>query len=297
MKNSQKLLTEIIIVAVFTALCFTMTFVQVKMPTGDMVHLGNFVMILAALLLGGLVGGLVGSLGMGLYDLIFYTQKPSTIIRTFILKFIVGFLVGYLFRLVLKRKLKTKTLLTISGIFFFSLAVISLILFFVGDRSNLSFKTGLVSDLTQVFHLSKKIKVSLYIPIFSFVFSIVFLVSFILDKNLSERSKAALFAMTVAVIVNILGEFILRWLLEGIFNVFVSDIKNGFSVSLVTATSKIPGSLITAFLSVVLAVLIYEPVYLGVKNLSFFKEHVENDTEDITEEVEENKELEEIIEN
>jgi uncharacterized membrane protein len=72
MSKNKKLLTKISIIAILTALCFAGTFVQIRMPSGDMIHLGNFVMIIAALLLGGLEGGFVGSFGMGLYDVIYY---------------------------------------------------------------------------------------------------------------------------------------------------------------------------------------------------------------------------------
>ena len=116
MSKNKKLLTKISIIAILTALCFAGTFVQIKMPSGDMIHLGNFVMIIAALLLGGLEGGFVGSFGMGLYDVIYYTQKPTTIFRTLILKFLIGFIVGSLFRLIIKKDLKARPILfTISG--------------------------------------------------------------------------------------------------------------------------------------------------------------------------------------
>ena len=90
--------------------------------------------------------------------------------------------------------------------------------------------------------------------------------SIVFERKLSIRSKAALFAITLAILVNILGEFILRWILEGLM---VSD----FNTSIIVATSKIPGSLITGFISVFLAALIYEPVYMGVKNLDVFKDN------------------------
>lgn len=279
MQKNAILLTRISIIAVFTALCFSMTFIQIKMPTGDMVHLGNFVMILAALLLGGLEGGFVGSLGMGLYDLIYYSSKPSTIIRTFVLKFLVGFLVGFFFQLVLKKKIKTGRLLLGSAIFFFLLSGITFTLFFLGDYSNLSFLTGYVSNIQGLINYSKAVNLSLYVPLFSLIFGVFMLVSFILNHKFSDRSKAALFAITIAILVNILGEFLLRWSLEGFFNVVVSEMPDGFSVSLLTATSKIPGSLITGFISVILATIVYEPVYHGVKHLNFFKKENDADIE------------------
>ena len=289
MNNSRKVLNKITVIALFTALTFAGVFIQIKMPTGDMVHLGNFVMIIAALLLGGLEGGAVGSLGMGLYDLIYYTSKPSTIIRTFILKFLVGFLVGYLFRLILKKQLNTKYLLIGATSFFVLLFGISLGLFIAGDFTDFGFSNGLSSNFANFLGSGKTVKISLYIPIFSIVFTIGTVLAIVFERKLSIRSKAALFAILSAVLINIVGEFILRWLLEGTFNVLVSDLDDGFTVSLATATSKIPGSLITGFLSVFLAVLIYEPIYKGVKNLTVFKD----DTVDLIE----NEDLEEVSEN
>lgn len=289
MNNSRKVLNKITVIALFTALTFAGVFIQIKMPTGDMVHLGNFVMIIAALLLGGLEGGAVGSLGMGIYDLIFYTSKPSTIIRTFILKFLVGFLVGYLFRLILKKQLNTKYLLIGATSFFVLLFGVSLGLFIAGDFTDFGFSNGLSSNFANFLGSGKTVKISLYIPIFSIIFAIGTVLAIVFERKLSTRSKAALFAILSAVLINIVGEFILRWLLEGTFNVLVSDLDDGFTVSLATATSKIPGSLITGFLSVFLAVLIYEPIYKGVKNLTVFKD----DTVDLIE----NEESEEVSEN
>lgn len=269
----QYILKKGIIIAMFIATCFAATFIQIKMPTGDMVHLGNFVMIMAALLLGGIEGGVIGSFGMGLYDLIFYTSKPSTIIRTFLLKFLIGFIVGYVFRLILRKKINTTSLLAGALGFFLLLFGVSLGFFIAGDKTDFGFSTGLLSKVDNFLGSGKTVNISLYIPLFSLIFGLFVGLAIIFQKRLSKRSKAALFAITIAIMANILGEFLLRWLLEGTFNVLVSELDNGFTVSLFTATSKIPGSLITGFISVFLATLIYEPVYLGVRNLDVFKDN------------------------
>lgn len=301
MNKKEILLKKGVLIAMLIALCFGATRINIPMPTGDMIHLGNFVMILTALLLGGLEGGLVGSLGMGLYDLVFFSNRPFTILRTFILKFIVGFLVGYLFRLILKKKIKTDGLLIASTIFFVLLFGTSLTLFFIGDLSALSFKTGLVSSVSNFLLSGKTVKVSLYIPIFSILFAVGMILALIFGKKLSIRSKSALFAITVAILTNILGEFIFRWILEGINNVVFLDVADGFTVSLITATSKIPGSLITGFISVILAGLIYEPVYKGVKNLDIFKDntvdYIDNESETELSETNEYNEEENDIKN
>ena len=162
-------------------------------------------MIISALLLGGIEGGLVGSLGMGIYDLVFFSNRPFTCLRTFILKFIVGFLVGYLFRLVLKKKARTDILLIASTIFFVLLFGVSLALFFIGDLSELSFKTGLVAKVSNFLFSGKTVGVSLYIPVFSLLFAVGMIIAFIFQRKLDNRAKAALFAITVAILFNILG--------------------------------------------------------------------------------------------
>ena len=291
MNKKDILLRKGVLIAILVALCFGATRINIPMPTGDMVHLGNFVMILSALLLGGIEGGLVGSLGMGIYDLVFFSNRPFTIVRSFILKFIVGFLVGYLFRLVLKKKVRTDLLLIISTVFFVLLFGTSLALFLSGDFTDFSFKSGLVSKVSNFLLSGKTVGISLYIPLFSILFAIGMILALIFQRKLNRRSKAALFAITVAILVNILGEFILRWLLEGINNVVFLSVEDGFTVSLFTATSKIPGSLITGFISIILASLIYEPVYKGVKSIDIFKDNTGffvEEEDDISDEISEN---------
>lgn len=263
--KSDILLKKVVIVAIFSALCCAATYLQIRMPAGDFVHLGNFVMIIAALLLGGVEGGAVGSLGMGIYDLINYAGKTSTILRTFILKFIIGFIVGSLFRLILKKKLKVNVLMYITVSIFTILFVTSLIFFIVGTKNEFSFKTGYNSTISNFLNSGKDVKISVYIPIFSGIFLVGSTLAAIFSKKFSTRRQAALFAITIAVLVNIIGEFLLRWFLEGI-------LLDGFEKSLITATSKIPGSLITGLISVFLAVLIYEPIYMAVKNTDIFKD-------------------------
>ncbi len=278
--KTDKLLSKVVIVAMFSALACAGTFIQIRMPAGDFVHLGNFVMIIAALLLGGLAGGISGALGMGLYDLIYYTSKPSTIIRTFVLKFLVGFAIGTIFRLILKKDLNSKKLLFIFSGLFFALAITFTVFFALGDKTGFGFDNGLSATYANIFGSKNSFKVSLYVPIFGYLFGIGSLVAALLAHKLSKRSMAALVAISIAVFINIVGEFVLRWLLEGIM---VSD----FNTSLIVATSKIPGSIITGFISVLLSILIYEPIYRAVKTTGYIKDDIEVDDEKESEEVKE----------
>lgn len=268
MKRSKEL-RKIILVAIFSALCCACTFIQIKMPTGDFVHLGNFVMIISALLLGGIEGGLVGSIGMGLYDLLFYINKPSTIIRTIILKFIIGFTVGFLFRLIIKKDIKIKplfiSLASVFGVFF----VGSLVLFILGDKSSFGAENNYAAVFANIFGSTSKLSISILIPIFTALFFALIIFALIFSKKLSTRSKAVLFAVNVALIINIIGEFLLRWFLEGIM-------VSNFDVSIIVATSKIPGSVITAFVSIFLTVLIYDPIYKSLSATCYIESFEEN---------------------
>lgn len=265
MKNQK--LTKIVVTAIFTALCCAGTFIQIRMPAGDFVHLGNFVMILAALLLGGISGGIVGSLGMGIYDLIFYISKPSTIIRTFILKFIVGFLVGFIFHWMIKKKQKTKLLFLITSILFTSLFILSLVFFILGDKSNFSPSNGFNSILTIQ---NKNISISIYIPIFSSILAIACWIAIPFSFKLSLRKSAVLFSVTIAMFFNIVCEFLLRWGLE-------TWMVSSSETALLVATSKIPGSVFTGIISIILSVFIYEPIYKSVQHISIFQNYIDEE--------------------
>lgn len=85
-------------IAIFAALSYTVfTFLQFKIPLpgGDAtsIHLGNAVVVIAALLLGGLPGGLAGAIGMtigDLFDPIYVVYAP----KTFICKLCIGLITG-----------------------------------------------------------------------------------------------------------------------------------------------------------------------------------------------------------
>lgn len=86
------------LVGLFAAMSYVVfTFLQIKitLPGGDAtsIHLGNAVVVLGALLLGGPLGGLAGAIGMGigdLFDPVYIVYVPKTII----LKLCIGLIVG-----------------------------------------------------------------------------------------------------------------------------------------------------------------------------------------------------------
>ena len=94
-KNVQKLT----LCALFTALSYVVfTFLQMKIHVGGdttSIHLGNAVVVIAALVLGGPLGGLAGALGMTIGDLldpVYITYAPKTVICKLIIGLIAGFI-------------------------------------------------------------------------------------------------------------------------------------------------------------------------------------------------------------
>ena len=236
MNKERKLLIKIIYIAIFIAFTFAGTTVSISLGTSK-VHLGNLFCVLAGLLCGPLVGGLAGSLGMGLND-VFFGYAWTTYLRTFILKFLMGFLVGYIFRLCLKKNANGKLLLGMaSGVM---LVIFSFILYmyFVPDSGY---------NLLTVFAIS----------ILTLLMLIGFVSSFWLKKNFS----CLLFSLTIALVINVIGEFFLRV-------TFSMAVGMDFSSSIATSVLKLPAALFTSIVTVVLVMLLFYPLYLSTRKVN-----------------------------
>jgi uncharacterized membrane protein len=91
---------KVAMTGLFAALSYVVfTFMQIKitLPGGDAtsIHLGNAVVVLGALLLGGPLGGLAGAIGMSigdLFDPVYITYVP----KTFVLKLCIGLITGFI---------------------------------------------------------------------------------------------------------------------------------------------------------------------------------------------------------
>lgn len=96
MTKSRKYSTRAITIdAMFIALTFAFTFINIKLPiaaSGGLVHLGNVPLFAGAVIFGRRTGALAGAIGMGLFDLVggWTLWAPFTFVIVGIMGFVVG---------------------------------------------------------------------------------------------------------------------------------------------------------------------------------------------------------------
>lgn len=239
---NKKRVIEIVLIALFTALSFVGTMCMIPLPTGDMIHLGNFICILAALLLGGVKGGICGSLGMGLYDICFYFDSPTTIIRTFILKFLMGLIAGVIFK-VFKNKDKKYS---------------SSVLLIIGLLNILLLSLSIYMHISVITMLDKVIKVHFLVPTAIGVFLLLDILIYLYIRKKDSLVSSVAIAASLASIFNVTLEFIVRLTLGVLID------RLGFMPSLVNSFSKLPASVLTSTLTIFVVTAVYPLIYRAV---------------------------------
>ena len=256
MRNaSKKVLYNMVIIALFTALTFVGTYVQIPLGTSK-VHLGNFVCILAGLLCGGLVGGISGSLGMGLNDLL-SGYGPDTYIRSFIVKFLLGFIAGALFRYLIKKEKK-----------------ITYRFYFISGAFLITFITLLVLYLTkgEVIQMDAKRKFTISILLLSLlaVMSVFFFVIQLFVKKINLVQRYVLYVASIASIFNITLEFLIKIP----FKVWMASLT--WEGATIYAVSSLPSSLITCIVTTLFVTFIYIPLYTATQKINRLNDVYEN---------------------
>ena len=103
MKNQDQKLIKIVLSAMFAALCCVATMI-IRVPTvgtNGYVNIGDTVVILAAVLLGGPYGALAAGIGSGLADLLAGYGQYVPI--TFVIKFCMALVASLIFRFITKQ--------------------------------------------------------------------------------------------------------------------------------------------------------------------------------------------------
>lgn len=250
MKNQT--LKKTVLIALFAALAFVGTCIHIPLPTGGMIHLGNFVIILAALLCGGLVGGVAGAIGCGLYDLIIYSSVDG-FFKYLILKFIMGLIVGVGFRFFYKKKesFNATVFLSVLGVVVILISTLILVLF------------------NQNYILIKYDNPTAYISlvlIVSYIVGLLLIIAAIFSIRLKFVHKAALVAITLSVVVNLILEFIFKI----VFSIILESLE--FNAALIKGFSTMPSVILTGTLSIILGTLILMPTYRATRRLNFFND-------------------------
>ncbi|MGM9879758.1 MAG: ECF transporter S component [Bacilli bacterium] len=252
---SKKVLYNMVIIALFTALTFVGTYVQIPLGTSK-VHLGNFVCILVGLLCGGLVGGISGSLGMGLNDLL-SGYGPDTYIRSFIVKFLLGFIAGALFRYLIKKEKK-----------------ITYRFYFISGAFLITFITLLVLYLTkgEVIQMDAKRKFTISILLLSLlaVMSVFFFVIQLFVKKINLVQRYVLYVASIASIFNITLEFLIKIP----FKVWMASLT--WEGATIYAVSSLPSSLITCIVTTLFVTFIYIPLYTATQKINRLNDVYEN---------------------
>ena len=256
MRNgSKKVLYNMVIIALFRALTFFGTDLQIPLGTSK-VHLGNFVCILAGLLCGGLVGGISGSLGMGLNDLL-SGYGPDTYIRSFIVKFLLGFIAGALFRYLIKKEKK-----------------ITYRFYFISGAFLITFITLLVLYLTkgEVIQMDAKRKFTISILLLSLlaVMSVFFFVIQLFVKKINLVQRYVLYVASMASIANITLEFLIKIP----FKVWMVSLT--WEGATIYAVSSLPSSLITCIVTTLFVTFIYIPLYTATQKINRLNDVYEN---------------------
>ncbi len=258
MKNKK--LYKTVLTALFTALSFAGVYVQIKLPVG-MIHLGNFVCILASFMLGGLLGGISGAIGMMLADVTLGYGMPSAL-RTLILKFFMGLIAGSLFKVYSK---KEKESIVPNIIITIVLAISSIVTCIL---SVLSYQGKFVINYIKADKvITKTLEFHWMIPL---VFLILFLFSIIvliLRNKVDKEAKVALISSSFAIAFNVFGEIFIKSLLYYWLNSSYNTLDAAFMYSV----SGIPSTLATSCITLALVSFIFTPVYKAYKQTNAYK--------------------------
>ncbi len=236
MKRTNPILTKIIYVAVFTALCFIGTSIMIPFGSSK-VHLGNFFCIFSGLLCGGLIGGISGAFGMALNDLVF-GYGIAVAGRTFILKFLMGFVSGFLFRLLIKKKANGILLSWISAILMIAFLGFEVSMYLLGTKGY-----------------------SLVLVILTSILSMLLLVNAIISFRTDDVLRAVSFSMLIGLCVNVIGEFFLRIL-------FSMMLGTTYDVALATSYAKLPACIFTSVVTMVMVLPLFYPIYKATKKVN-----------------------------
>ena len=243
MNSNQRVIIKIALIGILSALCYVAVMFSIPIPSPlgkPMIHFGNLIVIISALLFGGPIGGISGAIGMGLYD-IFAGYDIWSITRTIVLKLLMGCIVGFINN-------RANMILFILG---------SILLLVGIGLMIVAIKNG---GLLKINDIGEK---SIDWP--SYVFSIingVFLILVgILSRKMPNQLKVASLATSIAIVINIFGEFIYKVLKQATLG------GSSFSYSVGIGFLSIPATLINGTITLAIILFIFLPIENAIKKI------------------------------
>lgn len=251
MTYNQRIIIKIALIGVLSALCYIAVMFSIPIPSPmgkPMIHFGNLIVIIAALLFGGSIGGISGAIGMGLYDTIAGYDIWS-ITRTIILKLLMGLIVGIIYnKLIKKENSKNNYILILLGSLLLAGGITLMVIAIA--------KGGLL----EINNIGEK---TIEWP--SYVFSIInglfLLFVGIFANKMPSNLKVVSIATSIAIVVNILGEFIYKVLKQMTLG------GSNFSYSVGIGLLSIPATLINGAITLAIVLLIFIPIESAVKKI------------------------------
>ena len=245
----QNIIYKIALVGILSALSYVGVLIHIPIPSAfgnTMIHLGNLVVVIASLLFGGIVGGISGSIGMGLYD-IMAGYDIWSITRTIILKFLIGIITGFVYHKLNKKNEKAQKYITfiLGGI----LLIVGITFMIISLNNN---------GYLEISNVCKK-EIICASYVFSIINGIFLIVVGFFSKKMPRRLQLASIATSLAMVVNILGEFIykvLKQLTLGETNL-INSIYTGFL--------SLPATLINVAITLAIILLVFIPIEEAVK--------------------------------
>lgn len=296
------------LIGIFSALCFVSLFLTIPIPSPvgqQMIHFGNAICIIVAIIFGPIVGGLSGAIGMTIYDMlnpIYITSAP----KTFILKLGIGLIAGFAFKLLKKKEMpKIKYFILGFAIFFLGIGSTLLIGSVVNKGIALVNPTTLNINENKI-DLSEYKKGKYYLEIdgekyiiqvdeseissslestgkvittngtkakisknaltfhwasitFPLILGAFLFVVFFLTKKLAYLHLCAIISSIAAVLFNIVGEFIGKYIMQLILG-------QGQTASIIKAYVSLPATIINACLCVIIIGALFKPLNRAIKN-------------------------------
>ncbi len=250
MPKNKRVILEITLIGILSALSYIGVMINIPIPSPlgkPMIHLGNLVVIISAIMFGGFIGGLSGSIGMGLYDIISGYDIWS-IIRTLILKLILGLIVGIIYhRMIKKDKNKTFLYQLLPGFVFIVMGVV--------------FLSIAINNQSVWENITINKKAIIYWPIYSFsiLIGMVLIISTFLSKKIPYILQCVNLATSLAIIFNLFGEFIYKMLKQMILG------GSGFVESMGFALISVPGTLMNGVITIILVLCVFMPIKISIE--------------------------------